>query len=133
MTNPDIHDLLVTEAKKGRAAEIACGLIGLQATAAVLFLRDQIGDTINPEHHRKAVDDTLLARAKVDQYATMAAKKLLPESTPEESVKVLAESVACLVMANVEVHLTARACGANPTPVYGMATLGAQHILKELP
>lgn len=129
-----VEDMLVSEAQAGRANEHATGLMAMGTLAAILFLRDQIHDdgSSDPVHQQKAVDESLLMRAKAAQFGDMAARKFCPEGVPDDTVTTLAQSIACAIVAHVSLDLTARACGAKSVPVFGACAMSVQAMLKDI-
>lgn len=129
-----VEHMLVSEAQAGRANEHAAGLMAMNTLAAILFLRDQLRDdgSTDPSHQQQAVEDSMLVRAKAIQFGQMAARKFCPAKTHEETVESLASSIACAIVANVALDLTARACGAKSVPVFGACAMAVQAMLKDI-
>ncbi len=129
----DLNDLLVDASKDGRADEIACGLMAMGVTASVLFLTGVLdGEKLSEESARAACEVGLLAKAKAMQFGEIAAAKLLAKDTPEETVNALAGAIGCAVIAQVSLHLQARASEGNPVAAAGMVSMAAQSILKDI-
>lgn len=129
-----LHAAIVAAAQDGKGDDLASGILAMDCTAALLFLRGQLGEghPIPDEQQRRAVEDAMLARAKAVQFGRLAAAKLCGPDTPEDTVASLAGSIAVCVMAHISMPLIARACGANPVAASGMVSMGAQAILKDL-
>lgn len=133
LTDDALFAALVDRASEGKADELITGMIAVNGTAALLFLRGHISDAgIDPHHQRKACDDLQLAKAKAQKFAELAAAKLCSPDTPADTRASLAGAIACAVMTAIEMPLVVRACGANPVAASGMVSMGAQAILRDI-
>lgn len=123
-----IEDALLKEAQDGRANEIACGMMAIGITAAVLFLRANKDDAkISGDDHAHGVNQGLLVKAKAEASGLMAAEAILVGETKPEETKALSGSIACLITAHALVVMTARACGVNPHRVLAMVEKLSDH------
>jgi hypothetical protein len=134
MAQDDLSTMLVDASRDGRADEIACGLMALGVTAALLFLREgHDGSREIPEdEQRRNVEDGLLVRDKAIQFGRVAASKLLPPDTEPDTAESFAGTVASAVVASVALTLVTRACGGRPVASSGMVAMAAQALLKDL-
>lgn len=124
-----IDEALVKEAQDGHANEIACGMMAMGVTAAVLFLRANKDDAkIGGDDHAHGVNQGMLVKAKAEASGLLAAKAILAGETNPEEIKALAGSVACLIAAHTLVVMTARACGVDPYRVLAMVEKLSEHV-----
>lgn len=132
ISQSDLDTLLVEAAQSGRGDEIACGLMAMGITAALLFLRDELDDngTAPPDRQEAAVTAALLVRAKAIQFGSLASEKLLPDA-PEETKNTMAMTIACAIVAQVSMHVCTKACGGNPVASVGMVAMAVQAIVKD--
>ncbi len=103
--------VLVDEAKSGNGADIACGMMGIDMMAAILFLRKMedstSAHTVVAAHCRRMAMLAMVEAAKIAK-AALGEKG---DGTSDEEVKSLAGTLACAIVGNALAALTMRACG----------------------
>lgn len=128
----ELERMCIEAAKQGRAAELASGMAAMCVTAALVFLRgamDQDGGISETEQVRN-VGDALIARGRARVAGQLVGEKLCPDS--QANANTLADAVAVCVMSQVNLVLTAKACGADWKQAAKLGTSGVAALLKSL-
>jgi len=95
----------------GQAGHLAVTLLAAEAGAAMEFLRGVDGEQAIPhEHQERMVQEWAKWREMVLGFASARAAEMLPDWKPEEHDQLIKAIAAC-VMAQVNLHATAKACG----------------------